>query len=190
MVEQNIERYHPDVVVVAGDITHFGPVSWARDFLDHIPIKTFAVHGNCDPFEVIDEIDRSRAELLHRRRVEYEGYTFVGLGGSNPTPFLTLVEEAEHEIAELSDVMEHEVILVSHAPSLGHVDLTHAGSHAGSTALADLVRDFSPIIHVSGHIHEARGIEMTDSTLFVNPGKAAQGYAALIDVKKREARLI
>jgi Icc-related predicted phosphoesterase len=35
---------------------------------------------------------------------------------------------------------------------------------------------------LSGHIHEARGIVERDGTLFLNPGAAKDGNAALLDI--------
>jgi Icc-related predicted phosphoesterase len=35
---------------------------------------------------------------------------------------------------------------------------------------------------VCGHIHEARGIKEENGTIVVNPGMAAAGFAALIDI--------
>jgi Icc-related predicted phosphoesterase len=35
---------------------------------------------------------------------------------------------------------------------------------------------------LSGHIHEARGIVEQEGTLFVNPGAAKDGFAALLDI--------
>ena len=47
-----IQKYNPDLLIIAGDITTFGPLSFAEDFLANLPkIKTLALPGNCDPRE-------------------------------------------------------------------------------------------------------------------------------------------
>ena len=45
---KNVERYSPDVVVICGDITQFGPGDVAKNFLNQINVETVAVTGNID----------------------------------------------------------------------------------------------------------------------------------------------
>ncbi|UCF08911.1 MAG: metallophosphoesterase family protein [Thermoplasmata archaeon] len=99
-VNAQIMEYTPYVVVVCGDLTQFGPPEWAEDFLNSIALKTLAIPGNLDPKGVIEAIENSPAIPLHGAKVELEGYTFVGFGGSNPTPMDTPFEVPEEEIFE------------------------------------------------------------------------------------------
>ena len=48
LILKNIKRYAPDLVIVCGDITQFGPGDVAKNFLDQIPVETIAVTGNID----------------------------------------------------------------------------------------------------------------------------------------------
>ena len=48
LILKNIERLSPDLVVVCGDITQFGPAETAKNFLDQIPIDTLAITGNIE----------------------------------------------------------------------------------------------------------------------------------------------
>ena len=56
---KNIEEYSPEIVIICGDITHFGPGEHAKILLDQIPVKTLAVHGNIDDEDVLEYIDKS-----------------------------------------------------------------------------------------------------------------------------------
>jgi putative phosphoesterase len=183
VVNEQIKNYSPDLVLVCGDITQFGPPSWAKKFLDSIAHHAFAIPGNCDPEEVVSAISESKAILLHGKKEEFKGFNFVGLGGSNPTPFGTPFEYTEDEIfTSLDNIMEENVILAVHAPAKGHLDKTSSRDDLGSQAISDIVKKYIPKLVVSAHIHEARGFESDDKTTFVNPGPASKGYAAVIDL--------
>ena len=52
----------------------------------------------------------------------------------------------------------------------------------GSLVAALLFKEFRPRAVLSGHIHEDRGIVMEGGTLFLNPGAAKDGNAALLDI--------
>lgn len=182
MILEKVIEYKPDLVVICGDITHFGTVTWAKDFLDRIPITTLAIPGNCDPTNMMSAIVESKAIALHAKKVEIEGYKFIGFGGSDPTPFNTPFEFSEEEIFESLDrIMEEKVILVAHAPPYGHIDYHPIKGHLGSKSIAKIVHKYEPVLVLSGHIHEARGVEY-GSTIFVNPGPAMHNYAAVIEL--------
>ncbi len=185
-----------DIVLVAGDITNFGPPGKAKELLDMFEQNTLAIPGNCDPTSIIDILDASRAINLHNASRTIGAGTsniiFIGLGGSNPTPFNTPFELSEEEIehllepllAEAQRTPHHRIVLLTHAPPRGTVDAVPAGN-VGSPAIAKFLGRVDLI--VCGHIHEARGMVHQNGTVVVNPGMAAQGYAALIDIDGRDA---
>jgi len=176
-------EHHADAYIILGDITHFGPASWAGEFLDRLDRPVYAIPGNCDPPELVcDEIE-AHATLLHKRKVTIGGEAFIGLGGSNPTIFDTPFELEEEEIeASLRPLMETDAIMVVHAPPKGVNDRIANGLNVGSDAILKLVYEFRPKAVLSGHIHEARGIVERNGTLFLNPGAAKDGNSALLDV--------
>jgi len=177
-----IEEHGIDAVMVLGDITHFGPPEWAGTFLSALDVPAYAIPGNCDPPLTLEWIERS-AISLHRTKIELEGETFIGLGGSNPTIFDTPNEQSEEEIhAALRPLMDGEAIMVTHAPPYGMNDLTLHDRHAGSHALRELAKEFRPRVWLAGHIHEARGIVKENGTIFMNPGAAKNSYAGLLEI--------
>ena len=172
-----------DGVIVLGDITHFGPPSWAAEFLSQMMRPAYALPGNCDPLGTLQEIERT-ATSLHRNKIRLDGWTLGGHGGSNPTIFNTPNEMPEEEIeAGLRPIMERGMVLVVHCPPFGTLDLTAVDRHAGSTAIAKLVREFQPRVVLSGHIHEARGVVEKDGTLYMNPGPAKDGFSGLLELR-------
>ena len=182
LIRENLERYRPDVFVAAGDITNFGPVSYAEEVFRGLAVPTLAVPGNCDPRDLPAVLDALGVNL-HGRKSSIAGRTFVGIGGSNPTPFGTPFELSEEEIrSTLSRTMEAGAILVSHPPPNGAVDVVYSGEHVGSVAVREAVEKYQPPLVLCGHIHEARGIERIGPTTVVNPGPARTGHSAVVEI--------
>jgi hypothetical protein len=175
-----------DGTLVAGDLTEFGPAKKAKEALDMLPRPLLAVPGNCDPKDMVDLL-RSEGCNLHENKLRMGNVTFVGIGGSNPTPFNTPFELSEDRIrTTLERLLQGETgpsVLVSHAPPMGHQDEIPGGIHVGSTAVAHLAPRFAAV--VCGHIHEARGISRIGKTVIVNPGPASEGNAAVLEIDER-----
>ena len=173
----------PDLVIIGGDITQFGPCEDARELLDGIDVPCLAIPGNCDPKEVLDTLEESDAVSLHGSTMTLGKVTLAGVGGSNRTPFGTPCEFSEEEIEELlagaTGRMMKNVhnILVCHAPPRGTLDRV-GDARVGSTALRRHLKEFDLVC--CGHIHEERGIMEEDGVIVVNPGPAADGHCALI----------
>ena len=174
---------HIDGTLLAGDLTDFGPTDNAEKILKLLPKPIMAVPGNCDPQDMVDLLE-SEDVNLHEKKRSMDGITFVGIGGSNPTPFNTPFEFSEDEIKKVLERLVKGVsgtaILLSHAPPKGQGDMIPGGAHVGSTAIADIASKFAAII--CGHIHEDRSVSMLGNTLVVNPGPAMLGNAAIVDI--------
>ena len=67
---ENIEKYKPDLVVICGEITQFGPKELAKNFLDQIPVETFAISGNIDTLEVEEGINDSKATNIQLKKCQ------------------------------------------------------------------------------------------------------------------------
>lgn len=188
MIRDAVLSQKPDLTLICGDITHFGPLAWAKVFLEDVPGDILAIPGNCDPPEMVSLLDNLGISL-HAREVRKEGCTFIGLGGSSPTPFHTPFELSEYEIRrELNSLMKPDVILVTHDAPRGHLDVTGSGDSVGSTAIRRIIQKHSPVFSVFGHIHESPGI-LRKGTTFVNPGPAMSGKYAIIDTDTQEVLL-
>ncbi|KUG20968.1 MAG: metallophosphoesterase [Methanomicrobiaceae archaeon] len=176
-------QYDPDAVIIAGDITDFGPLEPVDSVVSRIEVPCFAVPGNCDPREIVGVLEQSDAVCLHGSWISLGKITLAGIGGSNRTPFGTPFELEEDEIeALLSGTIEHmernvHNILVSHAPPLGTLDRI-GSNHVGSRSIANHMDRFDLVC--CAHIHEARGVMEVGGVKIVNPGPASDGYAAMI----------
>ncbi|MGI6022744.1 MAG: metallophosphoesterase family protein [Methanoculleus sp.] len=175
--------YDYDAVIIAGDITNFGPLEPVDSVLSRFEVPCFAIPGNCDPREIIDVLERSDAVCLHNSWISLGNLTIAGLGGSNETPFGTPFELTEEEIdTELTRIVKYmdrnvHNVLLSHAPPYGVLD-TVDGNHVGSRSIRKHVTTFDLVC--CGHIHEVRGITEIDGATVVNPGPASEGYGAII----------
>lgn len=176
-----------DLILIAGDITDFGPDEYANKLLDMFEKPIMAIPGNCDPQTILRVLDNSKAINLHNISKRIGNITFIGLGGSNPTPFDTPFELQEDEIesnlekliTEAENTDNSTIVLLTHAPPFGTVDEISIG-HVGSTAIGKFVGRVDLII--CGHIHEARGVMKVGKTVVVNPGMLSGGNGAVITI--------
>ena len=173
-----------DAVLLAGDITDFGPDERALDLLKMFNVPVLVIPGNCDNPSILQCLD-DNAICIHNSYRIMEGISFLGIGGSNPTPFNTPFELSEKRIGEnvgkLLSRLRGKIVLLSHAPPLNTTDRVQRGN-VGSAALARYLGRFDLV--VCGHIHEARGIVKVNGTLIVNPGTATKGEGALITINE------
>jgi Icc-related predicted phosphoesterase len=175
LVLKNIERYSPDLLVVCGDITQFGPGELARNFLDQIPIDTIAVTGNIDTIEVGKAIDDSKATKIELKKVVRKGVSFVGVSGINPDHF---------KILDDKKMINNQTVLVTHVPPFDTKDKVFIGMHGGNKELRALIDKYSPRLVISGHIHEDPGFIKIGKTIFVNCSMGKSGEGALIKLDK------
>lgn len=172
-----------DGTLLAGDLTEFGPTENAKKLLGMLPRPIIAVPGNCDQMDMV-QLLRAEGVSLHEHKKKLDNVTFIGIGGSNPTPFHTPFELSEAEIKNTLERLLKDVhgpaILVSHAPPKGYQDKIPNGAHVGSEAIAQMAPRFKAV--VCGHIHEDRGISRMGDTIVVNPGMAASGNAAILEI--------
>jgi Icc-related predicted phosphoesterase len=168
-----------DVLLIAGDLTMFGSHNDAEAIL--APLRgcapsLLAVSGNCDR----SDIERYLIEDgcgIHGTHHMVNGVAFAGLGGALEGTGCT---PNEHSDEDLASALENAfaaipegspVVLVSHQPPHGtQVDMTHRGQHVGSMAVRACIENQQPLLCLSGHIHESRGLDALGKTQLVNPG--------------------
>ena len=180
--------YNFDLIAIAGDITDYGPWAVAENIIDNMPTRTLAIPGNCDPPEVIDSINNSAGTNLHKRISSVKGYTFAGLGGVNGGFNMGIVFTDDEATSLLSTCSG--CIFLVHQPPYGILDTTASGAHLGSMGILRAVQQAKPTLVISGHVHEARGYMKKDDTIFINPGPAKHGYAAIVDLNTGNVELI
>jgi Icc-related predicted phosphoesterase len=145
-----------------------------------------------DPLPLQKQLKELRVNL-HKKREVIGETTFIGYGGSNHTPFSTPFEVPESTIQTDLDELCQPIpslpwVLVTHAPPHNtRIDRTGKGIHVGSEAIRYIIKKYNPTIAISGHIHEAMGIDNLSQTILVNPGPAYDQNAAIVEIQKKEA---
>jgi hypothetical protein len=180
LVLQNIEAKKPDLVVVCGDLTQFGPGEIAKNLLNQIPVETLVVHGNIDSADVPQAIDASRATNIHLKRVISHGVPFIGIGGDLPSSLADIRISDGSSKKPLRAVLHENSVLVTHLPPYKLQDKIFIGTHGGSKALRDLVDTCAPRLVLCGHIHEDPGVTVSGKTTVVNCSMGKRTEGALV----------
>ncbi|MDZ7267349.1 MAG: metallophosphoesterase [candidate division KSB1 bacterium] len=187
-----LREREPDLLLIGGDFTDFGPAQEAEALLDlalrHCP-AVLAVAGNCDSAAIDDMLVR-RGVSLHRRGTLVNGVGFFGLSAM---PFWRgdMYEFTEQELDGFLAEGHAQVqgaprcIMLTHPPPRAtKADRTHAGRHVGSTAVRTWMDRRQPVLLVCGHIHEARSLDSINGTTLVNCGPARNGYYAVAELNE------
>lgn len=177
-----------DLIAIAGDITDDGRAESAERILNELDFakKIIAVPGNMDGKEVVQLLER-RGILLHKRKIDFRGYTFAGLGGA--IPYNTFYNfnlgelEAKKVLNELLQGTDPEkTILITHSPPYGaEIDLTGSGMHIGCKEISKAIEKFQPLLHICAHVHEAKGEIEIGKTKSINVGPLRNGNALLAE---------
>ncbi len=184
LVLKNVATYQPDLVVVCGDITQFGPGELATTLLNQIPVQTLAIPGNIDTFDVDEGITKSNATNLHKRRVVIQWIPFIGTGREIPTPLNDIMIIDGKAQKPLPEIVDSTSVLVTHYPPFKLQDKIFIGSHGGSKELRSLVDTSKPLLVLCGHIHEDPGVTQVEKTTVVNCSLGKRTEGAIIDIDK------
>jgi Icc-related predicted phosphoesterase len=178
-----------DLVILSGDITHFGHKKEMAGMIDLVRSfnpSVYAVSGNCDYPDAEEFLTEENIGLNGVSR-EFQGYTFYGLSGSLPCPGKTPHEYSEEEfevfLRDLKFSSEQQQIMVSHQPPYDTInDQVSPGVHVGSKSIRKFIEERQPLVCYTGHIHEGIGIDHIGKTAVVNPGPAGRGSYVLTEI--------
>lgn len=185
LILKNIEKYVPDLVVICGDITQFGPGAIAKNFLDQIPGETLAIPGNIDTPEVGQAITESKAEHIDLTRVVKNGISFIGIGGDVPSTLSNIVIKDKNSKKSIENVIDEKSILVTHVPPYKTQDKVFLGHHIGSKELRELVEKCKPRLVLCGHVHEDPGLTTLNKTTIVNCSIGKRTEGTLIEINEK-----
>ncbi len=193
VVKKIADDEKPDLVLILGDYSGHGgfhdiegnknDAKFALETFKDFNVK--AIIGNCDNLDVLNVLSESGVNL-HEKKEEISGITFIGLGGSNTTPFNTPTEFSEDDIYKklkklFEDAKNKKVILATHFPPKDtECDKIASGLHPGSSGLRKIIEEFQPMLNVCSHIHEAGGkIDRIGKTKIASIGPVKNGYGLI-----------
>ncbi|MEW5817970.1 MAG: metallophosphoesterase [Spirochaetota bacterium] len=189
-----------DVVVISGDLTHFGRISEAASVVASIGDlneNLVCVAGNCD-YPEIDGFLIEEGLSVHGRHRCLKDIFFAGVSGSLAAPVETPNTFTEAEFQGLLKnalsgiefhIGERPLIFVSHQPAYRtKADKVMGLRHVGSRAIRSFIEENHPIINFSGHIHEARCMDTLLNTIIINPGPWKEGHYAQVLFETSDAK--
>ncbi|WP_292460399.1 metallophosphoesterase [Methanothermococcus sp.] len=175
--------YKPDIVIVSGDITHFGRDLRIIDYLKYIKenenVQVLTVPGNCDNRESINKLNEYNINI-DGKCVEINNIKFIGIGGSNPTPFNTPNEYTEKELYKkfknaIKGIKKEDLInnfiLVTHSPPKNTMADRVGEDNVGSESVREIIEEYGPSLVICGHIHESKCIDKINNSYIVNPSQ-------------------
>ena len=174
-------------------------IAMADERLAGTEIKCYVTGGNDDPQDLLDVLEAAHSEHVincEEKVVLLEDtYPMANCGYSNPTPWQTPRETDE---ATLEQLLEKAVVGVEdftsaifnmHVPPYDctlddcpkldwstdpPTPIVVAGvpqsAPAGSIAVRRVVEKYQPLLLLTGHIHESRGLVKLGRTTVINPG--------------------
>lgn len=183
-IRQNVERFKPDIMVLAGDIVNFTRPEPIVKNIGALKIPVLAITGNTDParIEIIFKGNPSITSV-NRNSLTLDGITFAGISGTTPLPFLSKICFGEKKALEkLVPFLNSPAVFIAHTPPRGTLDLVGGKFHAGSIALRDFINTYQPELLLCGHIHESSGVDKIGRTIVANCAMGAQSQGILIDM--------
>ncbi len=184
-----------DAILCPGDFTDMFDIPVGFTQLDIATIvlqkllslkkQLFCVPGNHDPHEILELFDEMGANL-HNKNQKLNGLVFAGYGGAS-TPFNTLFEPTEQEVAAGLAKFKPDVLLVHAPPYDTNCDRISSGQHVGSKAIREFVQKTQPLLVVCAHIHEAAGQDVIGKTKIFYPGPAYEGWYGTVLIENGQA---
>lgn len=186
-----------DLILCPGDFTDmfavpegFSQIDIADMVLQEImalKVPILCVPGNHDPYEVLELFNEYNVNL-HEKAKTIKGVMFVGWGGAL-TPFNTIFEPSEEETKEYLEKLYQKtknqdfVLVVHNPPKNTKVDTTITKKHVGSESVRKFIEKRQPILVISAHIHEARGVDKIGRSTLFYPGALFEGYYGIVEIK-------
>lgn len=176
-----------DLVLIAGDITHFGDHREAERVLRGLglpDVPVLAVPGNCDGTEVsryLEDMDMTVDGLVR----DVDGCRVYGIGGALQGPAHTPRELTERDFEDQlerladNDGLEGGILVSHQPPAKTKLDKALGFRHVGSRAVRSFIERTRPILCLTGHIHESAGQDILGNTVIINPGPFRHGSYAL-----------
>lgn len=194
-----IDREGFDLLLFAGDFTKFGHEKTGIAYMEEVlsyKKAIFAVMGNCD-FQSLLEFGLEKNILVDGRIREFQGFFVSGSGGGSYFTGTSPYERKDEALAsDLSlvetkvtskEVQASKLIVLSHNPPLDtKLDQIQGGIHVGSPLIRQFIERTQPLLFVSGHIHEAVGVDKLGKTSLINPGALVDGRFATCEIVESE----
>jgi uncharacterized protein len=177
-LRQQAIEHKPDIMVCVGDFTIFGMdmfviIEQLNLIAEMIDTKLVLIHGNHEDEDSVAELleDYERIIYVHGDVFEFGDLCFVGFGGGgfseHDPDFVAFIQSH----IEYFQKRKHKLVLLTHQPPYGTRLDKIRGRYTGNSDFTEFIRNYKPVLALSGHIHETFGEqdEIGDTKL-LNPG--------------------
>lgn len=183
-----------DLLILAGDLFEGDWEDGQRRQADAIAeklalsgLRVLYLMGNDDnvPLGYEDE----RIQCVDSRRIEMNGFSFVGYQYTPPfvgQTFVKTEEEMAADLDRLAPLLDERTVFITHAPALGTLDGLAGGERVGSPSIAAVLQERPWLAHIHGHVHRCYGREGRH----FNVASAGVCRAALIELPALDAELL
>lgn len=180
-----VDEYRPDLVVAAGDLTHFFNWKTCLSQLDSLNVPVFAIRGNTDMKWTVPRLNQARnITCLTSTPIDQQGISFLGTDGTLVLPFASRICFREEDRLAAFPPMGPDTVMVVHPPPRGVLDRVAGKFSAGSRPLARFIKKAGPGLVLCGHIHEQPGIATLGKSLVINCSMGKKSLGAVIDMEK------
>lgn len=183
LIRKNVERYRPDAVVMAGDITHFRKSDQFLEKVAELPIPVLAVRGNTDRVDVERFFEKHHNIIpLHLSEFLIKKVRFTGVSGTVLLPFQSKLSLWEGRvITQVQELVDDKTVLVAHPPPWKVLDRAKGLFHVGSPGVRKVILCRCPALFLCGHVHESPGTMHLGPTLVVNCALNVWSQGAIVD---------
>jgi Icc-related predicted phosphoesterase len=182
-------------------------IAWAVERLSGSRTELYIGLGNDDFDDMVPLLDQGPVRYAHDGPLQVGEFTLASLGWSNVTPWRTNRECTEEQLRDRLVELRRSgdparTIFNVHVPPYDcgldqaprlddELQIQLVGGQpdmvpVGSTAVAEAIAEFQPVLSLHGHIHEGRGVTKVGGSTVVNPGSEyEQGslLGAVLEVK-------
>lgn len=163
----------PDILICAGDISWFSKyINLIAKKLDSSNLPILIIPGNHETEENIELISKKFKNIINinKKLYSYDNFQFLGWGSGG---FGQVNKEFEKQFEKIKSNIKNQkkFIFISHAPPYNTKIDKVKNSHVGSISIRKFIEFASPVLAISGHIHETEHLEdKIKSTRVLNPG--------------------
>lgn len=174
-LERLISSKKPDILICAGDLSWFGKhLNLIAKKLDSFNLPILIIPGNHETEENIELISKKFKNIINinKKLYNHNNFQFLGLGSGG---FGQVNKEFEKQFEKIKSNIKNpkKFIFISHAPPYNTKIDKVKNSHVGSISIRKFIEFASPVLAISGHIHETEHLEdKIKSTRVLNPGDA------------------